>query len=131
MYYIFYIHCIIFCIFYILYILYFFHFIFFIIYILIIYIVYFIRFNIVSCLIQCTDWGYQIILSRLFGQGCPLSPYLFLLAMTCVESDMKERCSGHVPTPECREWISMLFFWLMTPFYFPQSLRVKRTFEAY
>lgn len=29
-------------------------------------------------------------------QGRALSPYLFLLVMTCVESDMKERCSGHV-----------------------------------
>ena len=30
------------------------------------------------------------------SEGCPLSPYLFLLVMTCVESDMKEGWSGHV-----------------------------------
>ena len=29
-------------------------------------------------------------------QGCPFSPYLFLLVMTCVDSDVKSRSSGHV-----------------------------------
>jgi hypothetical protein len=29
-------------------------------------------------------------------QGCPLSPYLFLLVMTCVDADVKSRCSGFI-----------------------------------
>lgn len=29
-------------------------------------------------------------------QGCPLSPYLFLLVMTCVDFDVKFRCSAYV-----------------------------------
>ena len=29
-------------------------------------------------------------------QGCPLSPYLFLLVMTCVDEDVRSRCSGHI-----------------------------------
>ena len=27
-------------------------------------------------------------------QGCPLNPYLFLLVMTCVDDDVKRRCSN-------------------------------------
>ena len=29
-------------------------------------------------------------------QGCPLSPCLFLLVMTCVDEDVRSRCSGHI-----------------------------------
>ena len=29
-------------------------------------------------------------------QGCPLSPYLFVLVMSCIDHDIQGQCSGHV-----------------------------------
>ena len=29
-------------------------------------------------------------------QGCPLSPYLFVMVMSCIDHDIRSHCSGHV-----------------------------------
>lgn len=60
--------------------------------------------NIVKALYQSPafyvqdDYGKSQVKTQNTGirQGCPLSPYLFLLVMTCIDSDIKNRCSDCV-----------------------------------
>ena len=61
-------------------------------------------------------------------QGCPLSPYLFLLVMTCVDADVKRRCSNTVADARVQVFTSTQSFMPTIPYYSQPTLMPSTNF---